>query len=138
MPPCPLPGPAVARPSIPRRRTAAKVCRLAFALMVGNSGGIVGHVTLCLLRRAGFRLRLAAPEIFAQRFPQALVLASLLRAVSAGVHDDCWRLACVSALWQGSPQWRPCLFLQFCCRSSVVEHSLGKGEVDSSILSGST
>src|SRR5262249_18346960 len=26
----------------------------------------------------------------------------------------------------------------FCCRSSVVEHSLGKGEVDSSILSGST
>ena len=25
-----------------------------------------------------------------------------------------------------------------CCRSSVVEHSLGKGEVDSSILSGST
>ncbi len=24
------------------------------------------------------------------------------------------------------------------CRSSVVEHSLGKGEVDSSILSGST
>jgi hypothetical protein len=27
---------------------------------------------------------------------------------------------------------------RFCCRSSVVEHSLGKGEVDSSILSGST
>ena len=25
-----------------------------------------------------------------------------------------------------------------CCRSSVVEHSLGKGEADSSILSGST
>src|SRR5258707_278080 len=30
---------------------------------------------------------------------------------------------------------RPCLLR---CRSSVVEHSLGKGEVDSSILSGST
>src|SRR5216684_2667823 len=29
----------------------------------------------------------------------------------------------------------PCLLR---CRSSVVEHSLGKGEVDSSILSGST
>ena len=28
--------------------------------------------------------------------------------------------------------------VQPCCRSSVVEHSLGKGEVDSSILSGST
>ena len=25
-----------------------------------------------------------------------------------------------------------------CCRSSVVEHSIGNGEVDSSILSGST
>src|SRR5215467_819305 len=31
-------------------------------------------------------------------------------------------------------QWR----CRPCCRSSVVEHSLGKGEVDSSILSGST
>ena len=29
-------------------------------------------------------------------------------------------------------------FPGMCCRSSVVEHSLGKGEVDSSILSGST
>src|SRR5579872_3163702 len=29
-------------------------------------------------------------------------------------------------------------YLAACCRSSVVEHSLGKGEVDSSILSGST
>jgi hypothetical protein len=33
-------------------------------------------------------------------------------------------------------------FLKFksraCCRSSVVEHSIGNGEVDSSILSGST
>jgi hypothetical protein len=30
------------------------------------------------------------------------------------------------------------LWFGACCRSSVVEHSLGKGEVDSSILSGST
>ena len=51
-------------------------------------------------------------------------------------------LAPVGGLWQEPPPvaafsgrflaWRPC------CRSSVVEHSLGKGEVDSSILSGST
>ena len=34
--------------------------------------------------------------------------------------------------------FRPIFFLRPCCRSSVVEHSLGKGEVDSSILSGST
>ena len=32
----------------------------------------------------------------------------------------------------------PILRFEACCRSSVVEHSLGKGEVDSSILSGST
>ena len=31
-----------------------------------------------------------------------------------------------------------CKEVRACCRSSVVEHSLGKGEVDSSILSGST
>jgi hypothetical protein len=29
-------------------------------------------------------------------------------------------------------------FERACCRSSVVEHSIGNGEVDSSILSGST
>ena len=29
-------------------------------------------------------------------------------------------------------------FTSTCCRSSVVEHSIGNGEVDSSILSGST
>ena len=28
--------------------------------------------------------------------------------------------------------------IRACCRSSVVEHSIGNGEVDSSILSGST
>ena len=38
----------------------------------------------------------------------------------------------------GSGFFRPIFFLRPCCRSSVVEHSLGKGEVDSSILSGST
>jgi hypothetical protein len=37
--------------------------------------------------------------------------------------------------------WRPSgpiLVSGACCRSSVVEHSIGNGEVDSSILSGST
>ena len=32
----------------------------------------------------------------------------------------------------------PILYSRACCRSSVVEHSIGNGEVDSSILSGST
>ena len=35
--------------------------------------------------------------------------------------------------------FRPkCHQYRACCRSSVVEHSIGNGEVDSSILSGST
>jgi hypothetical protein len=36
------------------------------------------------------------------------------------------------SLWHARPQF------ERRCRSSVVEHSLGKGEVESSILSGST
>jgi hypothetical protein len=51
-------------------------------------------------------------------------------------------LARLRALWQGSARlvgacW-PILVSGACCRSSVVEHSIGNGEVDSSILSGST
>jgi hypothetical protein len=34
--------------------------------------------------------------------------------------------------------FRPILKREVRCRSSVVEHSIGNGEVDSSILSGST
>ena len=56
-------------------------------------------------------------------------------------------LAHEGALWQEPAACRPfshrfcrgfSLGPASCCRSSVVEHSLGKGEVDSSILSGST
>jgi hypothetical protein len=56
-------------------------------------------------------------------------------------------LAHEGAMWQEPAACRPfshrfswafLLGLASCCRSSVVEHSLGKGEVDSSILSGST
>src|SRR6202161_1769716 len=51
-------------------------------------------------------------------------------------------LARLRALWQGSARlveafW-PILVSGARCRSSVVEHSIGNGEVDSSILSGST
>ena len=51
-------------------------------------------------------------------------------------------LAHRGALWQGSarlvaPFWADSR-IRACCRSSVVEHSIGNGEVDSSILSGST
>src|ERR1700727_1454427 len=45
------------------------------------------------------------------------------------------RLAMPSLLWQEAQRFYPRLG---CCSSSVVEHSLGKGEVESSILSCST
>jgi hypothetical protein len=52
-------------------------------------------------------------------------------------------LAPLEALWQGSARsvaapFGPILLFGARCRSSVVEHSIGNGEVDSSILSGST
>ena len=51
------------------------------------------------------------------------------------------RIAMSAPLWQNAR--RPCANFArrphgLSCRSSVVEHSLGKGEVESSILSGST
>ena len=61
------------------------------------------------------------------------------------VFDDpagCPALARPVALWQGTAHVAeasgPILAFVACCRSSVVEHSIGNGEVDSSILSGST
>jgi hypothetical protein len=45
------------------------------------------------------------------------------------------RLAMPSLLWQEAERFHP---RSRCCSSSVVEHSLGKGEVESSILSCST
>ena len=52
-------------------------------------------------------------------------------------------LAPCRAVWQGSQRSRPYPIGRFShparrCRSSVVEHPLGKGEVVSSILTGST
>src|SRR5262249_31505868 len=52
-------------------------------------------------------------------------------------------LAPCRAVWQGSQRSRPFPIGRFShparrCRSSVVEHPLGKGEVVSSILTGST
>src|SRR5580692_9853625 len=48
----------------------------------------------------------------------------------------------MGSLWQGSARLVGAFLadsrIRACCRSSVVEHSIGNGEVDSSILSGST
>ncbi len=140
---------------------------LALALLlsiVGNSGGIVGLSTARVGRnRAAFRLGLAALEILPQRDAQTPPLPHPICALGTIVHGT--RLgaggARRKALWgRDRPldgarlrHFRPCgkdrrrsrprsIFLLLLpasrCRSSVVEHPLGKGEVVSSILTGST
>ncbi len=52
-------------------------------------------------------------------------------------------LAPAGPMWQEPAAWwaafkADSFIYRACCRSSVVEHSIGNGEVDSSILSGST
>jgi hypothetical protein len=141
---------------------------LAALLMSGNSGGIVGLILGLGVRPgrgcAPFRLGFATLEVLPQRRAQAPLLACLLpalvRAFGPIVHGgkDTNRrgakegplcggcrgrsvLAPLWTLWQGSPHSRPHFFYSHParrCRSSVVEHSLGKGEVVSSILTGST
>jgi hypothetical protein len=87
------------------------------------------------------RLFLAPLEVFAQRGSQTLGPRVGLALISV-CHAQCLRLW--SPYGKGSPHSIQG-FARLCiaapparCRSSVVEHSLGKGEVDSSILSGST
>src|SRR4029450_2909189 len=139
---------------------------LALALLlsiVGNSGGIVGLSTARVGRhRASFRLGLAALEILPQRDAQTPPLPHPICALGTIVHGT--RLgaggARRKALWRRDRpldgarlrHFRPCgkdrrrsrprsiLLLPPAsrCRSSVVEHPLGKGEVVSSILTGST
>src|SRR5260370_8691952 len=53
-------------------------------------------------------------------------------------HDSRASLRREAALWQGSPGSQLIDAQESGCRSSVVEHSLGKGELVSSILTGST
>jgi hypothetical protein len=137
---------------------------LALLFMPGNSGGIVGLGGPCRAgtRRAGFRLGLAPLEVLPQRRAQAPPLPHLLGALFPIVHGrkTTTRRHAAEGLRCDRPfhgarlrHVRPCgkdrsaraLFLigRFShparrCRSSVVEHPLGKGEVVSSILTGST
>jgi hypothetical protein len=141
---------------------------LAALLMCGNSGGIVGLIVGVGVGPgrgcAPFRLGLATLEVLPQRRAQAPLLACFLPALvrafgpivhggkdtnrrgakEGPLHEDCRGrsvLAPLWTLWQGSPHSRPHFLYSHParrCRSSVVEHSLGKGEVVSSILTGST
>src|ERR1700751_4847222 len=56
----------------------------------------------------------------------------------AGLSEPPPNLAPPHPLWQGTTPSTPAARRRERCRSSVVEHSLGKGEVVSSILTGST
>ena len=132
--------------------------------LVGNSGGIVGLITARVGgSRAAFRLGLATLKILPQRGAQTPPLPHPVCALGTIVHGT--RLgtggARRKALWRTDRpldgarlrHFRPygkdrrargrVPFLLFSppagrCRSSVVEHPLGKGEVVSSILTGST
>ena len=100
------------------------------------------------LLRASPGLRLAPFQVFPERRTQPLGPAGLWRGFRGvfeglfvghrGGHDACAgvplmaRITPLRADFFGFPD--SCS----CCRSSVVEHSIGNGEVDSSILSGST
>src|SRR5262249_7382483 len=147
-----------------RTRRKAAAPGLALLFMPGDSGGIVGltGARRAGTRRAGLGLGLATLEILPQRSAQTPLLAHLLRALSPLVHglQDYDPTARDGSLGRdrplnGSrlrPMW-PCgkdrrtrgrfPIGRFShpprrCRSSVVEHPLGKGEVVSSILTGST
>src|SRR5947209_6261374 len=113
-------------------------------VVLANSGRIMGRagaVHRRFRRRAGLFLDLAAPEIFPQRgreTPPLLGLALLFRALGHGR-----MVAPVARLWEGSRRSPPSSSAYFGsrhprCRSSVVEYPVGKGEVVSSILPGST
>src|SRR5712692_2070078 len=165
MPPPPVSGKTPRAPRCTKARDRPKVPArgLALLFMPGNSGGIVGLGGAYRVGAAGagFRLDLAPLEIFPQRRPQAPLLPHLLRALSPLVHGckitargratealRCeWSLegAClrhVGPYGKDRSARAPMHWSIFAsrrrCRSSVVEHPLGKGEVVSSILTGST
>jgi hypothetical protein len=131
--------------------------------LVGNSGGIVGLITARVGgSRAAFRLGLAALKILPQRGAQTPPLPHPVCALGTIVHGA--RLGTGGArrktLWGSDRPLDGARLRHFCpcgkdrrargqvpflllppasrCRSSVVEHPLGKGEVVSSILTGST
>src|SRR5262249_14132653 len=110
-----------------------------------DSGGIV-WLRPCLLLGlflglllAALRLRLAALEVVAQRRGETQLRRRLFLLFGVLAHVRRLRLRQPygkdRAGFGGSAA--PSVPLQ-CCRSSVVEHPLGKGEVGSSILTGST
>jgi hypothetical protein len=119
------------------RRKHGRALRNGADVYLGGSAGLPSASPLFgsarprawALRRFRF-CRMAAPRR-RRRAARALLLAlSLTGRV----------LAPIPGLWQGNaPIPPPSALLQSSrCRSSVVEHSLGKGEVVSSILTGST
>jgi hypothetical protein len=154
--------PAPARRKAQSRGVANLCLHLILARIAAEVGfrrrrpGISRAAILTRRPAAGARLRLAALEVFAQSRRQPHAAGGLFLRFAVLDHGRfkarafghrngrryaAARLRCTPRLWQGSPAFRIGIiaFQQaLSCRSSVVEHSLGKGEVVSSILPGST
>ena len=128
----PKPDPAFGRHALktPLPRFAAERRKPASGPAVGNSGRKLGPGRARLLPRPGGRAGgEAKSEAETADWPAA---PRGSEAVSSPRRADQSVLALLSRLWQKSAT------LTASCGSSVVEHSLGKGEVESSILSRST
>src|SRR5436309_5416714 len=129
-------------------------------VLAGHSGGIVRRGA-CRLGRRGtaFRLRLASLEVFSQGRAQTPLSSQLLCMLVTTAHGNNIRSrrevsedpssdrrlngARLRHFWPCGKDRRARFNRHFRnrtrrCRSSVVEHPLGKGEVVSSILTGST
>ena len=141
----PAPGRPVPPNSGPglRRKSGSPCLRPASCAARSSPACCACRPRACSLRRLRFSRSAAAAA------PDGLPIAPLCRACSWPACQStrptrpqpgfpAAALAPESALWQGSPRFVSPICLRFCCRSSVVEHSLGKGEVHSSILCGST
>jgi hypothetical protein len=131
---------------------------LAPALILGNFGGIVGLAGWVPRRSGGaaLGLRLTALEVFPQCRGEPPLLHGLFGCFRSIVHGPkIWPSRAAGKVPSGARRLRhfaPCgkdrrargripisrFHTARRCRSSVVEHPLGKGEVVSSILTGST
>ena len=119
---------------------------MGIRVLLGRWGLASFVASLMTTLMATLGLRLAALEIFPQRRGKAPLLVRFLRRIRTIDHGSRLFRATGFSLRRPGPYGKdrggcgaaPKLSRNTCCRSSVVEHPLGKGEVVSSILPGST
>ena len=119
---------------------ASAAYRLILRFVRDNSGGFVAGVACRHRQRCPGCLRLAALAVFPQRGrgPPGTALRHARLCCRPSYPSDGRAASQRPATLDIAGLIGYALASLRCCRSSVVEHSLGKGEVDSSILSGST